>query len=86
MTEKQDTKYKINNKTPEIQSDNLINIHNVSTKDEQNKQHSILSLTQMAGEGLIKPGIIQFEETDLTPEDEKQIEGEQSKEARKKPT
>jgi hypothetical protein len=34
MTEKYDTKYKINIKTPEIQSDYLIKIQNVSTKDE----------------------------------------------------
>jgi hypothetical protein len=34
MTEKEDTKFKINNKTPEILSDYLIKIQNVSTKDE----------------------------------------------------
>jgi hypothetical protein len=40
----------------------------------------------MAGGGIMNHGIIQCEETDLTREEEKQFEGEQSKEARKKPT
>lgn len=86
MTEKYDTKYKINIKTPEIQSDYLIKIQNVSTKDEQNVQHSILALAQMAGEGHMKPGISKLEETGLTRKDKKQLDGLKPEEAVKMPT
>ena len=72
MTEKEDTKFKINNKTPEILSDYLIKIQNVSTKDEQDVQNSILALAQMAGGRKMKPGIGKVEETGITRKDKKQ--------------